>query len=391
VIIAGSTDPDAVAERPAPVISAALAGCTILLPVDRRSGELTAALERHGAAVRLAPALTIVPHIDDEELIARSRLLIAEPPDIVVVTTGVGFRGWIEAVDEAGLLEEFLAAVRPAQIVARGPKARGAIQQAGLSADWVAESETAAELEEFLLAEGVSGRRIAVQHHGSGADGLDEAFEAAGADVVSLTIYRWGPPPDLAVVRRSVIAASAGEYDAILFTSAPGAQEWLGSAEILQVLPAMRAHAAAGRLLMAAVGPITAGPLREAGFEPLIPDRGRLGSLVRAVVTYFGGGQAPGIETVAGRLELRSAGVVLDGRHIPVSRVGLDILATLVDANGGTVSREELQGALPRSVSNTHAVEVAVARLRETIGVPDLIKTVVKRGYRLNVIEDDER
>lgn len=372
----------------APRLSAALAGCTILLPVDRRSGELAAALERHGAAVRLAPALTIIPHIDDEELIARSRTLIAEPPDIVVVTTGVGFRGWIEAVDEAGLLEEFLAAIQPAQIVARGPKARGAIQQAGLAADWVAESETAAELEAFLLAEGVAGRRIAVQHHGSGADGLDEAFEAAGADVVSLTIYRWGPPPDVAVVRRSVVAASAGEFDAILFTSAPGAQEWLGSAEILQVLPAMRAHAAAGRLLMAAVGPITAGPLRDAGFDPLVPDRGRLGSLVRAVVTYFGGGHAPGIQTVAGRLELRSAGMLLGDRHIPLSRVGLDILAALADARGGTVSREQLLSALPRSVSNTHAVEVAVARLRETIGVPDLIKTVVKRGYRLNVVDD---
>ena len=190
-------------------------------------------------------------------------------------------------------------------------------------------------------------------------------------------------------MRRSVVAASAGEYDAILFTSAPGAQEWLGAAEILQVLPAMRALADAGRLLMAAVGPITAGPLRAAGFDPLIPDRGRLGSLVRAVVTYFGGGQAPGIQTSVGRLELRSAGIVLDGRHIPLSGVGLDVLTALVAAAGGTVSREGLQGALPRSVSNTHAVEVAVARLRESIGVPDLIKTVVKRGYRLNVAEDD--
>lgn len=387
--IASSTGPAAGAERSAPALSAALAGCTILLPVDRRASELSAALERHGAAVRLAPALTIVPHIDDEELIARSRLLIAEPPDVVVVTTGVGFRGWVEAVDEAGLLEEFLAAIRPAQIVARGPKARGAIQQAGLAADWVAESETAAELEQFLLAEGVHGKRVAVQHHGSGADGLDEAFEAAGADVVSLTIYRWGPPPDPAVVRRSVLAAAAGEFDAILFTSAPGAQEWLGSAEILQALPAMRAHADRGRLLMAAVGPITAGPLQAAGFQPLIPDRGRLGSLVRAVVTYFGGGQAPGVETAAGRLELRSAGVVLGGRHIPLSRVGLDILAALAEADGGILSREDLQSALPRSGSNTHAVEVAVARLREAVAAPALIKTVVKRGYRLNTAEDD--
>jgi uroporphyrinogen-III synthase len=369
------------------MISAALAGCTILLPVDRRSSELSAALERHGAVVRLAPALTIVPHIDDEALIARSRELITNPPDIVVVTTGVGFRGWIETVDEAGMLEEFLGAIGAAQLVARGPKARGAIQQAGLAADWVAESETAAELQEYLLAEGVAGKRIAVQHHGSGSDGLDEAFEAAGAEVLSLTIYRWGPPPDPAVVRRSVRDAAAGEFDAILFTSAPGAEKWLGAAEILQVLPAIREQEATGRLLMAAVGPITAEPLRLVGFSPLVPERGRLGALVRAVVTHFGGGHAFGRDTVAGRLEVRSRGVVLGGRHIPLTPTGVDIMSVLLQAGGATLSREELLTALPRSVANTHAVEVAVARVRETIGEPELIKTVVKRGYRLNILE----
>lgn len=388
-VLRDGTDRTAGADRAAgaPRLSAALAGCTVLLPVDRRSGELTAALERHGAAVRLAPALTIVPHIDDEELIARTRALIAEPPDIVVVTTGVGFRGWVEAVDEAGLLEPFLERLRPAQLVARGPKARGAIQQAGLSADWVAESETAIELQEFLLAEGVAGKRIAVQHHGSGADGLDEAFAAAGAEVVSLTIYRWGPPPDADVVRRSVTAAAAGEIDAILFTSAPGAEEWLSAAEGLQALPAMRALAAKGRLLMAAVGPITAGPLQRAGFDPLVPDRGRLGSLVRAVVTHFGGGHAPGIETAAGRLQLRSGGAVLGDRHIPLSRTGLDVLSVLAEAGGAALTRDDLLAALPRSASNGHAVEVAIARLREALDAPGLVKTVVKRGYRLEVVE----
>ncbi|MGC5171093.1 uroporphyrinogen-III synthase [Microbacterium sp. DT81.1] len=383
------TAPPTAQPQTAQPLSAALAGCTILLPVDRRSGELTAALERHGASVRLAPALTIVPHIDDEELIARTERLIAQPPHIVVVTTGVGFRGWIEAADEAGLLEPLLVALRSAQIVARGPKARGAIQQAGLSADWVAESETAAELEEFLLAEGVRGRRIAVQHHGSGSDGLDEAFEAAGADVVSLTVYRWGPPPDPGVVRRSVTAAACGEFDAILFTSAPGAQEWLAAADILQALPRIVEHADSGRLLMAAVGPITAGPLQRAGFRPLVPDRGRLGSLVRAVVTHFGGGHARGIETAVGRLELRSGGAVLGGRFIPLARTGLDVLSVLADAGGRTISRHELLEALPRSVANPHAVEVAIARVREALDAPELIKTVVKRGYRLNVTEPD--
>jgi uroporphyrinogen-III synthase len=372
---------------PRPTLSAALEGCTIVIAVDRRSGELAAALERHGAAVRTAPALTIVPHIDDEALIARTQELIADPPDVVVASTGVGFRGWMEAADEAGLLDKLHAVLSRAQIVARGPKARGAIQQAGLTADWVAESETSTELGEYLLAESVRGRRIAVQHHGSGADGLDELFEDNGADVVSLTVYRWGPPPDEAVVRRSVAATAAGEVDAVLFTSAPGAAEWLAAAHREEVLDDVIARARSGRVLMAAVGPITAGPLERLGIAPLQADRGRLGSLVRAVVTHFGGGSAPSLETVAGRLELRSSGAVLDGVHIPLSRTGVDVLAALFEAAGGVVSRAKLQCALPRSGENTHAIEMAVARVREALGAPDLIKTVVKRGYRLNVID----
>jgi uroporphyrinogen-III synthase len=88
-----------------------------------------------------------------------------------------------------------------------------------------------------------------------------------------------------------------------------------------------------------------------------------------------------------GRLELRSGGAVLAGRFIPLARTGLDILSVLADAGGGTISRQGLLEALPRSVGNPHAVEVAVARLREALGAPDLIKTVVKRGYRLNVLD----
>ena len=374
-----------------PTLSSALAGCTIVIAVDRRSGELAAALERHGASVRHAPALTIVPHIDDEALVERTRELIAAPPDIVVVTTGVGFRGWMEAADEAGLLDDLQPALAGAQIVARGPKARGAIQQAGFAADWVAESETSTELGEFLLAEGVAGRRIAVQHHGSGADGLDELFETNGADVVSLTVYRWGPPPDAEAVRRSVLATGAGEIDAVLFTSAPGAQEWVAAAERDGVLDDIRARVSSGRVLMAAVGPITAGPLHSALLDPLIAERGRLGSLVRSVVTHFGGGRAVGVETAAGRLELRSTGAVLDGHMIPLSRTGVDVLAALFEARGGVVSRTSLQAALPRSGDNTHAVEMAVARVRDALAAPDLIKTVVKRGYRLNVVEAEDQ
>lgn len=273
--------------EPRPALSQVMAGRTVLVTADRRSAELAAALVRRGAEVRHAPALSMVPNEDDEALIAGTRDLIAHPPDVVVVTTGVGFRGWVEAADAHGLADALRDVLSRARLVARGPKARGAIQAAGLAADWVAESETSGEIADVLLSEGVDGLRIAVQHHGAGADGLDTLFVGAGADVVSLVVYRWGPPPDEPALRASVHAAAAGEIDAVVFTSAPGAEAWLAAAESEGVGAAVVARCTSGTMIAAAVGPVTARPLERRGIPTLQPDRGRLGALVRTLVGHY--------------------------------------------------------------------------------------------------------
>lgn len=270
-----------------PTLSQVLAGRTVLVTADRRSADLAAALARRGAAVRHAPALSMAPNEDDAALLARTRELIAHPPDVVVVTTGVGFRGWVEAATVHGLGDALLGSLRSARVVARGPKARGAIQAAGLRADWVAESETSGEIADVLLSEGVDGLRIAVQHHGAGADGLDTLFTQAGADVVSLVVYRWGPPPDVGALRASVHAAAAGEIDAVVFTSAPGAEAWLAAAESEGVGGAVVSRCVSGAMIAAAVGPVTARPLELRGVAPLQPDRGRLGALVRTLIEHY--------------------------------------------------------------------------------------------------------
>ena len=50
-----------------------LAGCVVLVTGDRRAGDLRAAVERRGARVVHTPALTIVPHTADAELVERTR------------------------------------------------------------------------------------------------------------------------------------------------------------------------------------------------------------------------------------------------------------------------------------------------------------------------------
>lgn len=360
-----------------------LAGCVVLVTSDRRSGDLRAALERRGARVVHTPALTIVPHTADAQLVRDTRALLAAPPDVLVVTTGIGFRGWVEAADAADLGEQLRGVLAGARIIARGPKACGAVRAAGLDSDWVAGSETSAEVRDRLLDEGVAGQRVAVQHHGAGADELDVDLAAAGADVTSLVVYRWGPPADPDALGCGVRQAGAGDVDVVVFTSAPAATAWLDAAAGAGVLPSVVGGTRTGRLLVAAVGPVTARPLRDAGIEPLLPDRSRLGSLVRAVVGHVEGMSAEAARTVAGPLQLRSTTAVLGGRVLEVSPSGRSVLGLLMEAKGDVVSRAEVLEVLPGDSASEHAVEVAVARLREALGDRRVVETVVKRGYRL--------
>lgn len=284
--VPGPADPVGVGE-PRSALEQVLTGRTVVVTADRRSGDLASALERRGAAVRRAAALSMIPTEDDAALLASTRDLIRTPPDTVVVTTGAGLRGWVEAATAHGLDQELLGVLARARLLARGPKPQGAIQGLGLRAAWVAETETAAEIAELLLGEGVRGQRIAVQHHGSGADGLDEAFAQAGADVVSLVVYRCGPPPDAAAVRSSVHAAARGEVDAVVFTSAPGVEAWLAATVAEGVSDAVVARFTSGDMIAASVGPVTARPLERRGIPTLQPDRSRLGALVRTLVGHY--------------------------------------------------------------------------------------------------------
>lgn len=65
-------------------------------------------------------------------------------------------------------------------------------------------------------------------------------------------------------------------------------------------------------------------------------------------------------------------------------------MGALFAARGGVVARTALQDALPRSSQSDHAVDVAIARVREALDAPGLIRTVVKRGYRIDLRESPE-
>ncbi|MFV0129667.1 uroporphyrinogen-III synthase [Streptomyces sp. HMX112] len=358
-----------------------LAGFTVGVTAARRADELGALLQRRGAAVSHAPALRIVPLADDAELLAATKDLIGHAPDIVVATTAIGFRGWLEAADGWGYGEDLLTCLRGTQVLARGPKVKGAVRAAGLTEEWSPAMDSMAEVLDRLLEQGVTGRRIALQLHGEPLPGFIEALREGGADVVGVPVYRWMPPEDLAPLDRLLDAALARSLDAVTFTSAPAAASLLARAEDRGLLPELLG-ALRHDVLAACVGPVTALPLQAHGIDTVQPARFRLGPLVQLLCQELPG-RSRTLPVAGRRVEIRGHAVLVDGELRPVPPAGMSLLHALARRPGWVVSRADLLRALPGAGRDEHAVETAMARLRSALGAPKLIQTVVKRGYRL--------
>jgi uroporphyrinogen-III synthase len=274
-----------------------LAGVRVGVTADRRADDQIDLLHRRGATTRHAATMRIVPLADDTELAATTRALVDAPPDVVVATTGQGFRGWLEVADGWGLGERLRAVLGDATLLARGPKARGAIRGAGLREAWSADAtESSPEVLDHLLAGGagpLTGTRVAVQLHGDPMTSFLAALREAGADVVLVHVYRWEPPPDLPAVDALIAAVVDRELDTVTFTSAPAVEGLLYRAEVVgraeELLAALRAGPDGTGVLACAVGPVTAAPLEARGVGSIAPDRFRLGAMVRRLEEHVRG------------------------------------------------------------------------------------------------------
>jgi len=358
-----------------------LAGFTVGITADRRRDELAVLLERRGARVVLAPALRIVPLADDSDLRDATDAVLARRPEVVIATTGIGMRGWLEAAEGWGLAEPLRDVLAHSYLVARGPKARGAIRAAGLLDDWAPESEACEEIFDHLRARGVAGLTVALQLHGETQPEFTANLRDIGADVIEVPVYRWAPPVDPAPLHRLVDLVSARLVDAVAFTSAPAVGALLraaGPGGDDALLEALRTD-----VLAACVGPVTAAPLRRRGVPVIAPDRARLGALVRTIAEELPQ-RAVTLQVGRHELTLRGHAVLVDGELRPLAPGPMAVLRALATSPGRVLSRAALLRMLPRG-ADEHAVEMAVARLRAGLGTPHMVQTVVKRGYRLPI------
>ncbi|TFI41996.1 uroporphyrinogen-III synthase [Rhodococcus sp. 1R11] len=269
-------------------MSEPLAGKTVALTAERRADELATMLERRGANIVHAAAIHVLPLIDDSELKSATEGIVERPPQIVVISTGIGFRGWLDAAAEWGVRDDLLAALEHTRIIARGPKARGAIRGAGLREEWSPATEASQEVADHLAAQGVSGADIAVQLHGVITEWeptihLSDALSELGAQVRPIPVYRWIRPVDQAPLLDLLAQIIEHRVDAVTFTSAPAVASLLSTAKDNAMLDGFLA-ALRGPVAAICVGPVTSAPLDALGVPTSMPSRARLGSLAKFVV-----------------------------------------------------------------------------------------------------------
>lgn len=374
----------------APADPRPLEGFRIGVTAARKVEEQIALLERRGALVEWAPALSMDPNqVDDTSLRAATEQVLAAPVDMLLATTGIGMRAWFDRAEEWGLLAPLLEHLGRAEILARGPKSVGALRRRGLRELWAPESESFEDVLEHLRGRDLTGRRIVVQEHGQSLSMAAHALRRQGADVLTVTVYRVETAADPEPMFRLVDLIADRELDAVTFTAAPAVAALMDAAGSTgrrdDVISAFQAD-----VIAACVGPVTAAAFELWGVPTIFPDRSRLAAMVKQLEVELPSRRAGLVIELAGGRQLLLHGedtstVLLDGIEVRLSPAPAAVLSALVANPGNVVPRRDLLAMLPSGTAGSeHAVEMAVARLRTALGTK-AVQTVVKRGYRLAV------
>jgi uroporphyrinogen III methyltransferase/synthase len=198
----------------------------------------------------------------------------AEPEDFApldAALAGIQKFGWmiftsaqaVRAVAKRG--EELKRSSFPSKgklrIACVGPVTAEAARQAGLAVEYVAETHTGAALAEEL-GNRLRGAKVFLPRSDRGNPDLPPALERQGAQVTQVTAYRTLRPT--AIDERNLRQIAGGAAEAVLFFSPSAVQHF---AELFGV---QQLRELQDKLAIAAVGPVTANALREAGVQRIV-------------------------------------------------------------------------------------------------------------------------
>jgi len=261
-----------------------LQGLKVVSFESRRAKEMAELIRRYGGEPIVAPSMREIPLSENRAALDLLAAIEAGNFDILILMTGVGTRTLNEILLTQFAQERILAALRKVQLVARGPKPIAVLKELGLQAAVsVPEPNTWREVVSTLAATiALRDKRIAIQEYGIANPELNSALQSRGATVVSIPIYRWALPEDLAPLRAAIGNILDGLVDVALFTNGAQAEHLFKLAASDKADDGLRR--AFKNIVVGSVGPVCTQVLQQFGLTPDIePVHPKMGSLIAEV------------------------------------------------------------------------------------------------------------
>lgn len=239
-----------------------LQGRTIAVPETRELEVFAALLKRRGARVIRCPMVAILDAPDPAPVLEWSRRLAAGACDDLILLTGEGLKRIVSCIErhDPALKAPFLEGLARVRKITRGPKPARVLREFGLKPDLSAAAPTTDGVIATLREHDLRGRRVGVQLYGTDPNRpLVEFLEGAGATVLPVAPYVYADAADDQAVRALLERMTAGEVDAIAFTSKAQVDR------LFSVGSDGTAEKALAKTLVAAVGPVVAGALASRG------------------------------------------------------------------------------------------------------------------------------
>jgi uroporphyrinogen-III synthase len=269
-------------------MSNALAGRRIVVPETRELDLFADMLERHGATAVRCPLVAIRDVADAAPVEAWLKRFVADPPDDLILMTGEGLGRLVGFAQRAGMETAFVAALAKVRKITRGPKPARRLHMLGLKPDLAAAEPTTAGVIASLQGENLAGRRVAVQLYPDANAALIDFLRAAGAAPDPVLCYAYSSESEDRVVGETIDAMAAGTVDLIAFTSSAQVKRLREVAAASGREAALRA--ALARTTIAAVGPVVAEAIEEAGGRVAVapPQSFHMKPMVNAIVAALG-------------------------------------------------------------------------------------------------------
>jgi len=264
----------------------ALSDLTVLVPESRELDLFTIMLEEEGASVLRCPLVRILDLEETQESERWIRRLIAGEFQDVIWLTGEGLRRLLPIVRSMACEEEFLMGLARVRSITRGPKPARALRELGLAPGLAAAVPTSQGVLDALKGENLRGRRIGVQLYPGGAAPLLTELKARGAEIRSVTPYRYASQAETHQVGDMVRAMAAGHIGLLAFTASPQVERLFQVARDANVDEELAKGLA--RTPIAAIGPVVEETLERHGVKIAIrpPSSFHLKPLVRAIIAW---------------------------------------------------------------------------------------------------------